>query len=105
MQFLRLLLLNAWRSQQGQEVTRRDGGWPGFLVASLESADHHVLTVLSYFRDHLMGAELYQDWVEAGQMKGGDKFEVTWKYDLQYEKPPRENYRNLTSICSVSSMR
>ena len=52
---------------------------------------------MSYFRelhDHLMGAELYQDWVEAGQMEGGgDKFEVTWKL-LQCKMPPRENYRN-----------
>ena len=40
-------------------------------LPSLETADHHVLTatIKSYLRelpDPLMGAELYQDWVEAG---------------------------------------
>ena len=39
-------------------------------LASLESADHLLMaTVKRYFRelhDQLMGAELYQDWVESG---------------------------------------
>ena len=42
-------------------------------LSSLETADHHVLTatIKSYLRelpDPLMGAQLYQDWVEAGQL-------------------------------------
>ena len=42
-------------------------------LPSLETADHHVLTAIikSYLRelpDPLLGADLYQDWVEAGQL-------------------------------------
>ena len=42
-------------------------------LPSLEAADHHVLTatIKSYLRElpePLMGADLYQDWVEAGQL-------------------------------------
>ena len=42
-------------------------------LSSLETADHHVLTatVKSYLRelpDPLMGADLYQEWLEAGQL-------------------------------------
>ena len=42
-------------------------------LPSLETADHHVLTatIKSYLRElpePLMGAELYQDWLEAGQL-------------------------------------
>ena len=42
-------------------------------LPSLETADHHVLTatIKSYLRElpePLMGAELYKDWLEAGQL-------------------------------------
>ena len=42
-------------------------------LPSLETADHHVLTatIKSYLRElpePLMGAELYQDWLQAGQL-------------------------------------
>lgn len=68
-------------------------------LASLDTADHHVLTatVKSYLRelpDPLMGAELYQDWVEAGQLEGEDRFDAIWNL-LQHEKLPKENYRNI----------
>ena len=58
-------------------------------LASLETADHHVLTatVKSYLRelpDPLMGAELYQDWVGAGQLEGEDRFDAIWNL-LQHE--------------------
>jgi len=68
-------------------------------LSSLESADHHVLTatIKSYLRelpDPLMGAQLYQDWVEAGQLEGEDRFDAIWNL-LQHEALPKENYRNI----------
>eukprot|EP00092_Neocalanus_flemingeri_P030479 GFUD01033086.1.p1 GENE.GFUD01033086.1~~GFUD01033086.1.p1 ORF type:complete len:647 (-),score=306.09 GFUD01033086.1:446-2386(-) len=68
-------------------------------LPSLETADHHVLTatIKSYLRelpDPLMGADLYQDWVETGQLDEEDRFDAIWNL-LQHEQLPRENYRNI----------
>lgn len=69
-------------------------------LPSLEAADHHVLTatIKSYLRElpePLMGADLYQDWVEAGQLaEETDRFDAIWNL-LQDEQLPRENYRNI----------
>jgi len=68
-------------------------------LPSLETADHHVLTatIKSYLRElpePLMGAELYKDWLEAGQLEGDDRFDAIWNL-LQHENLPRENYRNI----------
>jgi len=69
-------------------------------LPSLETADHHVLTatIKSYLRElpePLMGAELYQDWLQAGQLEGEtDRFDAIWNL-LQCEQLPKENYRNI----------
>lgn len=68
-------------------------------LAGLDTADHHILTAIikSYLRElpePLMGAHLYQDWLEAGKLEGEDRFDVIWNL-LQHESLPRENYRNI----------
>jgi len=70
-------------------------------LATLEAgaSDHHLLTatIKSYLRElpePLLGCELYQDWVEAGNLEGEDKFDAIWNL-LQHEQLPRENYRNI----------
>lgn len=68
--------------------------------ASLEEiSDHHLLATIikSYLRDlpePLLGAELYEEWLEASSLTGDERFDVVWNL-LQSEYLPRENYKNI----------
>lgn len=80
---------------------------PGLnLLQSTESSDHHVLTAIikSYLRDlpePLLGAGLYQDWLEAGQCEDGqERLDLVWNI-LQHDQLPRDNYKNIQYLFKV----
>lgn len=74
-----------------------DSGEVGLL--NLDQNDHHVWTAVMklYLRElpsPLMGEKLYEDWVEAGNLQGVDRFDAIWNL-LQSEHLPRDNYKNI----------
>ena len=80
---------------------------PGLnLLQSTESSGHHVLTAIikSYLRDlpePLLGAGLYQDWLEAGQCEDGqERLDLVWNI-LQHDQLPRDNYKNIQYLFKV----